>query len=83
MTTLEALNTTLADVDFITLNGADAVRIGLADGAKARVSQGGMEREFEVRISDRVPEGGAWLKSATCATRMLGHAFAPINVEVA
>ena len=75
--------TTLADVDFITLNGADAVRIGLADGAKARVSQGGMEREFEVRISDRVPEGGAWLKSATCATRMLGHAFAPINVEVA
>jgi NADH-quinone oxidoreductase subunit G len=76
-------NTTLADVDFITLNGADAVRIGLADGAKARVSQGGMEREFEVRISDRVPEGGAWLKSATCATRMLGHAFAPINVEVA
>ena len=76
-------NTTLADVDFIALNGADAARIGLADGAKARVSQGGMECEFEVRISDRVPAGGAWLKSATCATRMLGHAFAPINVEVA
>ena len=70
-------NTVHADVDWIGLNAADAARIGLADGASARVSQGGM------RISDRVPEGGAWLHSATCATRKFGHAFAPINVEVA
>ena len=72
-----------ADTDFIGLNAADAGRIGLADGATARVSQGGMEGEFEVRISDRVPAGGAWLHSATCNTRKFGHAFAPINVEVA
>jgi NADH-quinone oxidoreductase subunit G len=72
-----------ADSDFVGLNAADAARIGLAEGATARVSQGGMEGEFEVRISERVPEGGAWLHSATCATRKFGHAFAPINVEVA
>ncbi len=72
-----------ADNDFIGLSAADAARLGLTEGSRARVSQGGMEGEFEVRISDRVPEGGAWLRSATCATRKLGHAFAPINVEVA
>ena len=75
-------NTAHADVDWIGLNAADASRIGLADGVTARVSQGGMKGEFEVRISDSVPEGGAWLRSATCNTRKFGHAFAPISVEV-
>ena len=72
-----------ADVDFIGLNAADAERLGLAEGATARVSQGGMAIELEVRISDGVPEGGAWVRSATCSTRKLGHAFAAIEVEVA
>ena len=72
-----------ADVAFIGLNAADAERLGLADGATASVSQGGQAGEFKVRISDRVPAGGAWLRSATCDTRKLGNAFAPITVEVA
>jgi len=69
--------------DWLGLNPADAGRLGLADGAMARVSQGGQSAEFEVRVSEKVPEGGAWLRSATCATRKLGNAFAPIDVEVA
>jgi NADH-quinone oxidoreductase subunit G len=69
--------------DFLGLNAADAARLGLKDGSPARVSQGGPEVEVEVKISDAVPERGAWLHSATCATRKLGQAFAPITVEVA
>ena len=69
--------------DFLGLNPADAARLGLEEGAAARVEQGGMTAEFNVTISDRVPKGGAWLRSATCASRKLGHAFGPINVEVA
>ena len=72
-----------AGFNVIGLNPADAARLGLEDGATAKVNQGGPEAEFEVTISDRVPEGGAWLRSATCETRKLGSAFAPISVEVA
>ena len=72
-----------AQSDFLGLNAADAARLGLEEGATARVEQGGMTAEFSVTISDRVPEGGAWLRSATCASRKLGHAFGPISVEVA
>jgi NADH-quinone oxidoreductase subunit G len=75
--------TALADSDFVGLNAADAGRLGLDDGAKARVSQGEKSTELAVRVTSRVPEGGAWVRSATCATHMLGHAFAPIKVEVA
>jgi NADH-quinone oxidoreductase subunit G len=68
---------------FLGLNPEDATRLGLSDGEKARVRQGEHHAEFDVRVSDHVPAGGAWLRSATCATRELGHAVAPIIVEVA
>jgi len=67
---------------FLGLNPADAVHLGLTQGSTARVTQGEQQAEFEVNINDSVPEGGVWLRSATCATRMLGHAVAPIEVEV-
>jgi NADH-quinone oxidoreductase subunit G len=72
-----------AQSDFLGLNPVDAARLGLEEGATARVEQAGMSAEFGVTISDRVPEGGAWLRSATCASRKLGQAFGPISVEVA
>jgi NADH-quinone oxidoreductase subunit G len=73
--------TVQADSDFVGLNPADAGRLGLAEGAAAQVSQGGDKAEFKVKISDAVPEGAVWLRSATCATRKLGPAFAAIDVE--
>ncbi len=71
-----------AQNDFVGLNPADAQRLGVADGAAVRVAQNGMSAEFRVAVSERVPEGGAWLRSATCATRKLGPAYAAITVEV-
>jgi len=68
---------------FLGLNRADAERLGVADGGKARVQQGEHHVELEVRVSDRVPAGGAWLRSASCSTRLLEHAIAPVIVEVA
>ncbi len=75
--------TAQADSMFLGLNAEDASRLGLKDGDKARVRQGDHDTELEVRISDSVPRGGLWLRSATCATRLLGAAIAPVSVEVA
>ncbi|MEE8496465.1 MAG: NADH-quinone oxidoreductase subunit NuoG [Xanthomonadales bacterium] len=71
--------TAQADSQFVGLNPRDAIRLGLTDGGKARVRQGGNDAELEVRFSDRVPEGGAWLRSGIGE---LGQAVAPVVVEV-
>jgi NADH-quinone oxidoreductase subunit G len=77
----EALQQTVqADSRFVGLNPLDAIRLGLADGGKARVRQDENDAVLEVRFSDRVPEGGAWLHSGTGG---LGQAVAPVIVEVA
>jgi len=77
----EALqNTIQADSQFVGLNPLDANRLGLTDGGTARVRQGENEVKVEVRFSDRVPQGGVWLRSGT---GMLGQAVAPVIVEVA
>ena len=75
--------TAQAENQFVGLNPDDADRLGLTDGAMARVRQGNAEIEIEVKTSRRVPPGGVWLRSATCATRELGHAVGPVEVEVA
>jgi NADH-quinone oxidoreductase subunit G len=75
--------TAQAESMFLGLNPADAERLGLADGGLAKVGQGGQQTELEVRVSETVPAGGAWLRSATCATHNLGGAIAPVSVEVA
>jgi NADH-quinone oxidoreductase subunit G len=80
----QALQQTVqADNRFVGLNPADAARFGLMDGGKARVHQGGNHAELEVRVSDRVPAGGAWVRSATCSSAGLEQAVAPVVVEVA
>jgi NADH-quinone oxidoreductase subunit G len=68
--------------DFVGLNPEDAGNLGLADGATARIRQGQAEVELEVRISEKVPAGAVWLRSATCRTSELGSATGPIQVEV-
>jgi NADH-quinone oxidoreductase subunit G len=72
-----------ADSHFIGLHPADAERLGLSEGMLARVRQGDQQADLEVRVSERVPVGGAWLRSATHAARGLGNAIAPVSVEVA
>jgi len=72
-----------AESRFVGLNPSDATRLGLTDGGKARVSQETGYAELEVRVSDRVPPGAAWVRSATCSSREMGSATRPIQVEVA
>jgi NADH-quinone oxidoreductase subunit G len=75
----QALQQTVqADSQFIGLNPLDAIRLGLTDGGKARVCQGDNDTELEVRFSERVPQGGVWLRSGNGE---LGQAVAPIIVE--
>ena len=68
---------------FVGLNPEDAERLGLAEGAPARVGQGDARVELEVRVLPSVPAGGVWLRGGTCMTSTLGHAVGPITVEVA
>jgi NADH-quinone oxidoreductase subunit G len=68
---------------FLGLNPEDAARLNLGDGDRARVVQGEGRAELEVKVSDRVPVGGAWLRAATDTTSGLECAYAPVTVEVA
>ncbi len=68
---------------YLGLNPEDADRIGLANGARARVGQDGQQIEVDVKVDDSVPAGGAMLRSATTIARELGHAVATVTVEVA
>ena len=72
-----------ADSSFVGLNPADAAAAGLSDGDSAIVSQGGESAELIVRVRHEVPEGGAWVRSATCATRALGDMQGAITVAAA
>ncbi|MEJ8568471.1 NADH-quinone oxidoreductase subunit NuoG [Elongatibacter sediminis] len=72
-----------AESDFVGLNPADADRLGLTHDGKARVRQGTAFVELPVRVTDQVPSGGAWVRSATEFGRTLGPASGPIKVEVA
>jgi NADH-quinone oxidoreductase subunit G len=69
--------------EFVGLNPADAGRLGLSDQDQARVSQGGAVTELEVHVSEVVPEGAAWVRSATGSAQVLGSATGPISVELA
>lgn len=73
--------TSHARSDFVGLSPADGSRLGLTVGGKAKVSQGQTSTELEVRISEAVPAGAAWVPSATCSSIQLGSATGPISVE--
>jgi len=65
---------------FVGLNPADAASLGLSDGGQARVAQGEASSVLPVQVDARVPAGGAWIPSATCATRTLGDAMGAVTV---
>ncbi len=68
---------------WVGLNPADTRDLGLAGGETARVSQGGEPILLEVIVTENVPVGGAWVRSAGEATRGLGPCSGPISVEKA
>ena len=68
---------------FVGLCPADAANLGLANGDAASVEQESAAVELPVRVSREVPEGAAWVRSGTCATRTLGDAIGPVKVSKA
>jgi len=57
----EELKATLAEDPFVEVNPADAERLGLEDGATARVRTEAGEAELPVRVSDGISEGAAFV----------------------
>ncbi len=66
---------------FVALHPDDAGRLGCEQGDAVNVSQDGAMVSLPLRVSTRVPAGTAWVRSATCATRVLGDGSGPIAVE--
>ena len=64
-------------------NAATLSRLGLADGAAARLRQGNGEAMLRVSLDDGVPDGCVRVAAAHMSTRMLGPMFGPIAVEPA
>jgi len=55
----------------IALHPEDAIALGLAEGAKAKVSGGAGEVELPVVVTRVVPKGGAWIEKTWPETRAL------------
>jgi NADH-quinone oxidoreductase subunit G len=64
----------------IGLNPEDALALGLAQGAQARVSGGEAEATLPVIITRAVPRGAAWVESTWSETRALPPTGAPLTV---
>jgi NADH-quinone oxidoreductase subunit G len=78
----EALQkTTDADVNCVRLNPADAKRLGLADGDRATLSQGGRHVDLPVVIDERIAEGAAWAAQASPATLELAAPYDAVQVK--
>jgi len=65
------------------LCAATAGRLGLADGARARIRQDGGEAELPVVIDERVPEGCVLIPAALPETAALGAAFGALALAAA
>jgi len=52
----------------LVLNAADALAVGLSDGAMARVDDGRGQATLQVGICRSVPRGGVWIESSHPAT---------------
>ncbi len=72
-----------ANVNYLGLNPADFRSLGLAEGERASVSQGGATVQMPVRVLGEVPQGAAWVAGATPEARELGVLVGPLSVEKA
>ena len=72
-----------ADVSALCLHSGDASRLGLVDGDKASVQQGGEAVELDVIVNDRIAEGAALVSMAIDATLELGAPFGTLQVKKA
>jgi len=70
-----------ADVECVRLNPADAQALGLADGDRAALSEGGKHVELPVVIDERIAEGAAWVAQACAATLELGAPYDAVQVK--
>ena len=70
-----------AEQSRIGMHPSDAERLGVTDADRLRVSQGGEAVELSVELDAGIPPGAVRVPMATCHSRVLGQAFAPIEVE--
>jgi len=72
-----------ADVASVSLNPADASRLGLSDGDKAVVLQGDEDADMDVVVTDRIAEGSALISQAIETTLELGAPFGSVQIKKA
>jgi NADH-quinone oxidoreductase subunit G len=68
----------------VTLNPADAARLGLEeDAGSVSVNQGDSSAVMKLIIDDAVPEGSAWIPMGVTGSEMLGDPFGEVHIEKA
>ena len=72
-----------ADVASVSLNPADASRLGLSDGDKAVVLQGDEDADMDVVVTDSIAEGSALISQAIETTLELGAPFGSVQIKKA
>lgn len=78
----ESLQQTIhAQSNFVGISHADAGALKIEDGSMVSVDQGGEKIKMPARISDEVPEGAVWLRSATSDSCSLGDSFGPVSIK--
>ena len=63
------------------INAAQAESSGVQEGDTVTVKQGDASTNMTVEISERVPDGCAWLQAGTDQSAALGAAFGPVIIE--
>ena len=63
------------------INAEDARSLGVADGARVRVSQGNQAVELPARVGDQVPAGSVWIAGGVSGSEGLGALIGAIEVE--
>ena len=71
------------DVASVCLNPADAARLGLADGDRAVVLQGGRDADMDVIVIDTIAEGSVLIAQAIETTLELGAPFGSVQIKKA
>ena len=65
----------------VRMNAAQAEKTGVQDSYTVTVKQGAASIAMDVEISERVPDGCAWVQAGTVAAASLGASFGPLTIE--
>lgn len=72
-----------AQVFAVSINAAQAKRLGVEDVDSVIVKQGFLSAQLALHIDDEIPDGSVWMPMALHGNELLGHPFGDVEIEKA